>query len=659
MSMVRRFLVAAMCMSIPAACLADGGVMAKKVNTLRITGEGRFDALGNMTMTVKCVYPSELAYTMVKSDVPNPYVMARRFLGASARLENENIKVSYDDSQRCLDVSCKVLGAAIWRNNRWESTLAKGDELIFCDAQRAIFLMVGTPGSGSFMVETDTYIAPPGATDLKYDRKGVLSYALPMTPAAGSPDLEVTVNAKPRIMSAVYKIYGNTDFAGGRFWAAKTVFKNNGKGDVKNLRVSYKLGDYTSWSTPVSYPLLPPGGAIVDCYYPVLQSKIAELTMATPQDLECKYSFVDDKGQTVEETAVQRLEVLGRSQMVFSDIPREDQRAGEFIDWHANDPLWAVFVTRMDGPVREFAGLASRRSGGVAAAGSDEEAIRFCKALYDLEAGNGISYQTPAGDDARVDANLVQEVKYPRDVLRDKSGTCVDLAILFASVCESVGLKVALISITGHVYPVIYLPKSGRPYAIETTAVGGAAVGGAYAFSVAEAIGAKRLSELRPGQYSWVDVEEWRQNGVIGPELSPLPAGVVTKDWGYREDVKSPVRMPKQDNEPEAQQGGAVGFRGSYTMQGYNQEMPLDMAMVQNQTAVSGKMSLNDGVLQGAFAGSLNGEAFQVTAELKNQNTGMVLGVRFAGGLQGKTISGRWQNTMNESGQFRVTRVDQ
>lgn len=62
--------------------------------------------------------------------------------------------------------------------------------------------------------------------------------------------------------------------------------------------------------------------------------------------------------------------------------------------------------------------LRRKLAGGVAAAADEEQALAFCKAIYDREPAHGISYQTPSG--FLTEYTVGQDLKFPRDVLRDK-----------------------------------------------------------------------------------------------------------------------------------------------------------------------------------------------------------------------------------------------
>jgi len=177
--------------------------------------------------------------------------------------------------------------------------------------------------------------------------------------------------------------------------------------------------------------------------------------------------------------------------------------------------------------------MVSRLAGGVPTGLDQESAIRFCRALYDLEVANGLAYQTPSG--FLVEYMPGQDIKYPRDVLRDKSGTCVDLAILYASVCQAVGLQTILVTIPGHCFPVIILPGGGL-LPVECTAISGVAVGEpqahALSFDKAVDLASKQLSELKMGLYYIVNVQQMQQQGLVSPELPRLEADILER-WGW------------------------------------------------------------------------------------------------------------------------------
>jgi hypothetical protein len=186
--------------------------------------------------------------------------------------------------------------------------------------------------------------------------------------------------------------------------------------------------------------------------------------------------------------------------------------------------ILASFVTKDDPIVQQVAGWISGQAGGVAANTSDENAILFMQALYQFMGANGISYQTPPGGE--FNGQFGQHIKYGRDVLQNRAGTCVDLAVFFGSVCEAVGLQPVLFLIPGHCFPTVRLPRSGRICAVESTGVQRAD------FQRVREIGAKEVEESRrKGLVYEVDIANLHNKGYYGLQLPPLPPSTLT-DWG-------------------------------------------------------------------------------------------------------------------------------
>ena len=128
----------------------------------------------------------------------------------------------------------------------------------------------------------------------------------------------------------------------------------------------------------------------------------------------------------------------------------------------------ASFVTHSDPVIAQVAGWVSGQAGGPAQALKDEDAVAYMKALYNFMVANKIAYQTSPG--GRADGQLEQHVKYGRDVLKNRAGTCIDLSIFYASACDAVGLQPLVFVIPGHAFPAVILP-SGKIMIVESTVV--------------------------------------------------------------------------------------------------------------------------------------------------------------------------------------------
>ncbi len=127
-------------------------------------------------------------------------------------------------------------------------------------------------------------------------------------------------------------------------------------------------------------------------------------------------------------------------------------------------------------------------------------------------------------------------MQYPRDTIEKRSGTCIDLAILYAAMMESVGIKPLLVNKDQHTFPVGVGPN-GELLPVEATCVGG---GGEQAntFDQACQIAQKEFAEVQQtGRYSIVNIFMDRAAGISCPELPALPADALEK-WGVVKDVE-------------------------------------------------------------------------------------------------------------------------
>ncbi|NJE10607.1 cysteine protease [Thermococcus sp. MAR1] len=333
----------------------------------------------------------------------------------------------------------------------------------------------------------------------------------------GEGKLEYKVYSKEQVMSAVYKAYGNPELG---FWVAKVVIRNTGDGALKNIKIRYSIDNYAP-ETARSYPVLVPGGTIVDLYYPILSSEVTKLTMPTPSNLRITVEY-EANGERKTEEITRPIQILGIHDFVFSSLPPEES-TGSFYDTFSNAPLIAAWVTTTDPVVREFADMGNRLAGGAGASLSDDEAIKSLSGIWALALMNGFSYKTEPN--SYWTAKAAQHVMYPRDVIRDKSGTCLDLAIWFATLATTQGLKSYVVFIPGHAFPLIELP-SGALIPVEATVINEGV-----SFQEAIQAGIQTWQEAMQGPYIIVDVAEMQSNGIVPPELPELPADVLTR-WG-------------------------------------------------------------------------------------------------------------------------------
>ncbi|UNQ72999.1 hypothetical protein [Infirmifilum sp. NZ] len=352
---------------------------------------------------------------------------------------------------------------------------------------------------------------------------GVVLAALPTVARGGGgegqPDIKVY--SIDSFMTAVYKVYGNPNLG---YWVAKTVIKNTGSGPLYIIKITYKIEGLTDWSEPKEYKLVPPGGAIVDLYYPIL-SHPPNVQTTTPGKLYVKIEYkTRPDGEPVTETKTKPINILGSHDFIFSGLPPEEN-TGSFRDILSNYQLLAAWVTPKDPVVERFADMANKLTGrGAGASLGDKEALAFLQAVWDFSVYNGFTYQTEPT--AFWTGKVSQWVKYPRDVIRDKSGTCLDTTIFFNAVAMSQGLKAYILIIPGHAIPIIELP-SGQLLPIESTMLGSKA-----SFQQAVNTAVKEVEEALQGPHLIVNVAEMHASGIVPPELPEMPSNVL-EQWGY------------------------------------------------------------------------------------------------------------------------------
>ncbi|MBM4034666.1 MAG: hypothetical protein FJ291_23225 [Planctomycetes bacterium] len=152
-------------------------------------------------------------------------------------------------------------------------------------------------------------------------------------------------------------------------------------------------------------------------------------------------------------------------------------------------------------------------------------------ALYEMMRAIRISYQgARAVKDPRMSFHVkdVQSIQYPRDTVWTRRGTCVELAVLYASLLGSVGIEPLLLIKDEHCFTMARLPKSKQPFAVETQGAAGGLPGlpewQTVDFNRACKMGEEQWTEVQKnGRFVQVDVRDCWQKGILPPKLEALP----------------------------------------------------------------------------------------------------------------------------------------
>jgi len=399
------------------------------------------------------------------------------------------------------------------------------------------------------------------------------------------------------LMTFAYKIYGDPSVENGRFFLSKIVFHNEGTGTVHDLSVSYQIPDYVPWTTPETQSELPAGQTLVRLFYPQLPSKVTQLTTDTTTALETKIHYSNEKGESKDEVLRDPLILRGVNQFEYTDLPESELET--YYDRTAQTEVEVAMVTPNDPVVKEFVAEVTKRTGGTLAgietrdpSEQFKEAWQFMKATYDYMCETGMRYTSNEGvPSANGDVRtLIQTVRMPRDVILTNQGLCVELAILWSSILQYVGLDSSLVFIPGHCY--VRVSVAGQTMAIECTAITPKAIKSALKplglsedvavvpFDKAVAFGNHELSQLENEPHEIVNVYSWQQAGFRAPELPSIEIDKIKNILAERTAHTAHTAATYAQNAGEGTRGQAANAQvrpGYYRWTGVNNMVSIDV----------------------------------------------------------------------------------
>jgi len=214
---------------------------------------------------------------------------------------------------------------------------------------------------------------------------------------------------------------------------------------------------------------------------------------------------------------------LGRNQVVFSNMG-DDEVVGFYDKYNLAPIILSAFVTGDDPVMTDMVNRLNQKAGFTQVASKDSEAEKFLVNLYAFLANNKVTQQSP----------LTESLRYGRDVIQNRSGTYIDLAILYASVCEAAGLRTSLNLTPSNCLPSIRLPE-GSTTTIDLTRLN------SVPFSKASDEGDSLLKGARAKQeVSEINVAKWRGLGVQSADQPKLQEDLLKNyNFGSGSDVSS------------------------------------------------------------------------------------------------------------------------
>ncbi len=482
------------------------------------------DAVGDAKITHELTMPV-VPYASLKRTMGDPLQVMHTMDSNLSWLQIDGLTARFDDTHHavCSDSVCRGLSRTI-TGTKWCLSVGANDGLEPIDVQNgsAVFGRVSRTAAG--IVSNYVRIClPEGSTQVAYDeRRDQLTYFYePEIEDGDRVDTDYRIEARKHIVSSLAKIYGDETSP---LWAARSVFKNTGSQRITDFRVRFRVVSYSTWSSWKRSSMVYPGQTVTDYFHPVFDiDKLASLSGTRHAMIETEIEYTTLDGERVADTDSERVQVLSRNEVVYSTRP-DDENLTWFDQFDLAPRILSCFTNGTDPVMQQFAGRVSAAAGGPASSLNSEGAIAFLGTMWKVLQENGLAYQTPPA--YSVNAYFGQHVKYGRDVLRNRAGTCIDLAILWASAAEAVGLEPHIVLVPGHAFPAVRLPN-GNLIPLESTAIG------EETFPQAVERGFATLQQWREdGRLMIVNIQELKAEGARSLDLPHLTEDVLAK-WGY------------------------------------------------------------------------------------------------------------------------------
>ena len=350
----------------------------------------------------------------------------------------------------------------------------------------------------------------------------LMAFNKPIMGLIAPADLKIEISKPPIIMPSIYKVYANGDALNGKYSLFKLVITNTSSTAAKNVEVTYSVSNFIESAVAEKIPLIQPGQTVVVNCYPNFPEKIVEKMTDSKETVKIIVKGANTK--TTEESFT--IAVKGRNEFMYNFMPADEIRtSGEYFD---NMPLLSCLVTPNDPIIKYLTQqIQEKVLKGEAASveNKEQEGVRVLQGIYYATLVSHMVYSGTSGVPEKIsDVNsIVQNIRLPREVITGKTGLCIELSLLYASIMACAGMDPVVYLVPGHAYPGFKM--NNHYYALESTAIGGEGLGGRSTPQQALEAGMKNLNtfferaQAGDDRYTIVDIREAIKNGAVAMEL--------------------------------------------------------------------------------------------------------------------------------------------
>lgn len=264
------------------------------------------------------------------------------------------------------------------------------------------------------------------------------------TAATAAPKAAVAVELKSVTFDDVFPVF-RTYYD--EHPIGKAVLKNTGTVALESISVKLIVKEYMAEKKLCKGPdRLEPGAEQSVDLYALFTRELLKITEETKAQASVSVEYTA-AGQAGSAESVQTIRFQNRNAMTWDD----DRRA-------------AAFVTKNADPVRQFVGSTVVAAALTSTSPLDRNLL-VAIAIHEALAQYGITYWTdPAASYETVTASktAVDQLRFPEETLRFKTGDCDDLSILTCALLEAAAVETAFITIPGHIYAAFALKMTAE-----------------------------------------------------------------------------------------------------------------------------------------------------------------------------------------------------
>jgi hypothetical protein len=350
----------------------------------------------------------------------------------------------------------------------------------------------------------------------------LMAFNKPIMGLISPANLQISINRPPVIMPSIYKVYENEDALNGKYSLFQMVITNTSDLPAKNVEVSYNVSNFIDWTVAEKIPLIQPGQTVVVNCYPHFPDKIVEKMTGSKETVQTTVKGSNIKTQENNFS----IAVKGRNDFMYTFLNGDEIRTSE--EYFDNKPLLSCLVTPEDPIIKYLTQQIQEKvlKGEEASVGNKEtEGVRVIQGIYYATLVSHMVYSGTSGVPEKISdvSSIVQTIRLPREVITGRTGLCIELSLLYASIMMNTGMDPVVYLIPGHAYPGFRM--NGSYYALEATAIGGEGLGGRSNPQQAYEAGMKELERDWPkfqngaDGYAVVDIREAIKNGAVAMEL--------------------------------------------------------------------------------------------------------------------------------------------